>query len=263
MKKYYLIILSTIDEYIAYVLNFVMWRVRVILRLLVVYFLWSAIFSGNKTVFGYQQNEILTYILLTPLISSLITGSKSDIGSEIHQGNLANYLLRPLSVFKYWFTKDLADKLLNITFSLIELSVFVLLLKPDLYWQSNLQNLILFVLSLVLSLALYFFLNNSLGFLAFWTADYWGPRFLVLVIQEFLAGGIFPLDILPRPLFIFSLVTPFPYLSYFPLSIYLGKHDLIFISVGMGITCFWIFFFYQLSFRLWHRGLRKFSAEGR
>ena len=96
MKKYYLIILSTINEYLAYTLNFVMWRVRVILRLLVVYFLWSAIFFGNKTVFGYQQNEILTYILLIPLISSLIIGSKSDIGSEIHQGNLANYLLRQI-----------------------------------------------------------------------------------------------------------------------------------------------------------------------
>lgn len=263
MKKYYLIVQNTINEYLAYALNFVMWRTRVILRLLVVYFLWSAIFSQNKTVLGYQQNEILTYILLVPLISSIITGSKSDIGAEINHGNLSNYLLKPLSSFKYWFTKDLADKMLNICFSLVEIVFLYVLLKPDLFLQTDPLNIIFFAICLLLSMILFFFINNSLGFLAFWTTDYWGPRFLILVVQEFLAGGMFPLDILPKPLFTFSLVTPFPYLAYFPLSVYLGKHDWFFVAWGIIITIFWIIFFHQLSMLLWRRGLIKFSAEGR
>lgn len=264
MKKYLEIFKITWDEYMAYRLNFVMWRVRVVLRLLIIYFLWQAVFWQRQELFGYTKEQMLTYVLLTPLITSLITGSRSvDIGGEINQGDLTNHLLRPLSYFRYWWTRDLADKLLNFLFSIGEIIILYILLKPPVFIQTNLSWWILFSFSIVLSTFLYFFLNLILGFMAFWTPDFWGPRFLVTMIQEFLAGGIFPLDILPKFLFGLARLTPFPYLSFFPLSLYLGRPNPLDIVIGFVISLFWVLTLYYLMNTIWQKGLRVYSAEGR
>lgn len=96
-KKYFPIVKNTWSEYMVYRLNFVLWRVRNVLRLLTIYFLWTAIFKAREEVFGYQQKEILTYILIGQILSATVFSTRtSEVGSEINDGRLANFLLKPL-----------------------------------------------------------------------------------------------------------------------------------------------------------------------
>ncbi len=248
----------------TYRLNFIMWRLRVILRLLIVYFLWQAVFGARQELFGYSREQMLTYVLFTPLITSLITGSRSmDIGNEINQGDLSNHLLRPISYFRYWWTKDLADKAINLIFSIFELLILFLLLRPQIFLQTDLSVWLLFLLSIIFSTFLYFYLNVILAFVAFWTPDYWGPRFLVFMMQEFLTGGIFPLDILPKNIFSIILLTPFPYLTFFPLAIYLGKSEGLFQFGGLLISLVWAVILYKVMILIWQKGLKTYTADGR
>ncbi|MBI3385207.1 ABC-2 family transporter protein [Candidatus Gottesmanbacteria bacterium] len=264
MKKYYQIFSNTWQEYMTYRLNFVMWRVRVVLRLLIIYFLWQAVFGVRQELFGYSREQMLTYVLFTPLITSIITGSRSmDIGNEINQGDLSNYLLRPTSYFRYWWTKDLADKALNIIFSIFELIILFLVFRPPIFWQPDLFRWLLFLLAIAISTFLYFYLNVILAFVAFWTPDYWGPRFLIFMVQEFLTGGIFPLDILPKNIFNVILLTPFPYLTFFPLAIYLGKSEGIYQWGGLLISSIWAIIFFRVMILIWRKGLKTYTADGR
>src|SRR3990167_5333150 len=87
---------------LVYRLNFVMWRVRVVVQLLSVYFLWLAIFGQTENAFGYSRAEMLTYIILIGLIRSLVFSSRSiDAQEEISSGNLSNYLVKPVNYFNY------------------------------------------------------------------------------------------------------------------------------------------------------------------
>ncbi len=264
MNKYSLIAKNTWDEYMQYRLNFVMWRVRNVLRLIVVYFLWWAIFSTQNTILGYNQSQLLTYILATSIISSIVFSTKTqDIGSEINSGDLSNLLLKPVSVFKYWISRDVGDKLLNISFSIVEVIILTILLKPSIFIQTNFIFLFLMFLAISISLILYFFISLILSFFGFWTPDVWGPRFLFFITLEFFAGGLFPLDMLPKPLFTLLSLLPFNYLLFFPIKIYLGQLDYPSIFQGFVISILWVGILYKIVQKVWHKGLAVYGAYGR
>lgn len=268
MKKYWQVIKNTWAEYSVYRLNFLVWRLRSFISFAMIYFFWWAIFSGQEQIFSWQENQILTYILGVAFVRSIIFSSRTiDVGGEINQGNLTNYLLKPLSFLKFWFSRDLADKILNIIFTIFELTIFILILRPVIFWQANILYLILFILSLILATLLYFYINFFLGAIAFWTPEswsgIWAPRFVFTVILEFFAGIIFPLDILPKPIFNFLQLTPFPYFIYFPLKIYLGKITSLEILWGLVVCLFWIGAWSLIIDKMWRAGLKIYGAEGR
>ncbi len=271
MKKYLQIIKGTWAEYMMYRLNFVMWRVRMVMQILVVYFLWWAIFSqrqampaGRQEFFGYSQSMILTYILLSSLVRTLVLGTTTmDIGSVINQGNLSNFLLRPLHFFHYYIARDIGDKLLNFAFAVVEVTILYFLLRPPIFIQTNGITLLLFLAAIIMGTILYFFFSLIFGFLGFWTPDVWAPRFLSFVIMEFFAGGLFPLDILPKPIFFISQLLPFSYFLYFPLKVYLGQLTMMTILEGFVIGIAWVAGLTMFASLLWQKGLKVYTAEGR
>lgn len=271
MKQYLQIMKGTVGEYMMYRVNFLMWRLRMVMQILVTYFLWWAIFSqhkdlpaGRQELFGYTQSAILTYILLSSLLRTLILGTTTmDIGDIINSGKLSNYLVRPLNFFRYYIARDVADKGLNLFFAIFEVTFLIIILRPPIFFQTNPVWLLLTAIAVILGAALYFSFSFMLGFIGFWSPDIWAPRFLSFVIMEFFAGGLFPLDILPRPLFTLSQSLPFYYFLYFPLKIYLGQMALSAVWGGFAVGIIWILGFGYLLQLIWKKGLRMYAAEGR
>lgn len=262
-KKYVPVIRNTWSEYTVYRLNFVLWRVRSVLKFLTIYFLWSAIFKARSEVFGYQQQEILTYILLGQVLAATVFSTRThEVGAEINQGKLSNFLLKPLSYFRYWWARDVSDKMLNIGFSIIEIGLLILLLRPNLLIQAEPLTLLFFTLAIFFSAILYFYISFFLSLSGFWTADVWAPRFLFFVITDFLSGGLFPLDILPESIFNILRFLPFAFLQFFPLKIYLGQLAPVDVLTGLLITLVWIGVFYFSLNLVWHKGLRRYEAQG-
>jgi len=264
MNKYLLVAKNTWYETVAYRFNFVMWRIRVIFQLLTVYFLWLAIIPGNGDFLGYTKPLMLTYILGTSLIASIALASRSyGIGDEINNGNLSNFLIKPINYFLYWFSKDMGDKAMNILFSVLELTILFLLLHPPIFIQTNIFIIFLALISSAIALILYFFFNILLGLIGFWSPDVWSPRFIFIILVNFFAGSLFPLDILPKSVFYFLQALPFTYVLYFPLKIYLGQLSQIEIYTGLFISTIWALIMYWLVRTIWVKGLAFYTAYGR
>lgn len=264
MKKYFLVMKNTWDEVFTYRINFLMWRIRGVIILVSLYFIWLAVLPEKGELFGYSQSLMLTYILGTSFLSAIIFSSRSyAIGDEINQGNLSNYLIRPVNYFLYWFAKDVGDKAMNVVLSLMELTILFFLLHPPFFLQTNLFYLGLFVFSLVLAVILYFLFNLMMGFIGFWSNEVWAPRFIFFMISSFLAGGYFPLDILPKGVSFIFQTLPFGYLLFFPLKIYLGQLPLIEIGRGFAISVVWVLILFVLTKFIWRKGLRVYTAQGR
>lgn len=264
MKKYYIIVRNTWDETLTYRVSFVMWRVRNIIQLLTLYFLWLVVLPPGKSLLGYSHSLMLTYILGTSLIDSIVLSSRTyAVGEEINSGNLMNFLLRPINYFLYWFSKDIGDKAINICFSIVELSLIFIILRPPFFIQTNLFYILLFIFSVILSLFIYFFLNFLLGLIGFWSPEVWAPRFIFITLLGFLAGSLFPLDILPKTIYEVLRFLPFTYLLYFPLKIYLGQLSFPQIASGLLISAFWVFAIYFLVNAIWKKGLKSYTAYGR
>lgn len=264
MKSYYLVARNTWDEAVSYRLNFMVWRLRVVLQLLTSYFLWVTILPTGRHFGGYNQSMMLTYILGAAILSAFVLATRtSAVAEEITQGTLSNYLTRPLNYFLYYFSKDLGDKAMNIAFSIVELSIIVLLLRPPFFIQTNGITLFLFFLSVALAIAMNFFINLILSFIGFWSNEVWAPRFIFYILITFFAGGLFPLDILPKPIYFIFQLLPFPYLLYAPMKIYLGGLSVNEIIFSLAVAFIWTIGTWLIAKIIWQKGLKLYGAEGK
>lgn len=263
MKKYLLVSENSFHIYFAYRLSFLLWRMRSVLFVLINYYLWLAVSSQASSIFGYNQRQILTYILLTTVVAGIVFSTQtSRVAEEIRDGSLSSYLLRPVNYFLYNIFRDIPDKVMNIFFSIIEVLLLIFLLHPPFYMQSNLAQLFLFLFSLFFASIMYFEIMMILSFLGFWVHEVWAPRFLFFILVTFLAGNYFPLNIFPDPIFKIFEFLPFSYLIYFPIKIYLGLHASGEIMRSFFVMTLWIVLLYQIMVFLWKKGLRQYTAVG-
>lgn len=266
MQRHLIIFSASLQNEFVYRLNFILWRFRNVLRLLMTYFLWRGIFTNQSEVFGYGQGEILTYVFLILIVVSIVMSAPSgdNIGSEIANGDLSNYLVKPINYLRYWFTRDLASKALNLSFNALEVSVLWLWLRPDIKLPSDLLTWLGFMLSMVIAIGIYFFFSVGLRLIAFWTPEnIWPIAFLTYVLLETTSGAVFPLDILPQNIQTALQFTPFPYLIYYPIAIFLGKIqglEMLRILIQASI---WLFITYKVTFFVWQKGLKVYGAEGK
>lgn len=263
MSKYLTVFKTSWEIALVYRVNFVLWRIRSVLQLLLVYFIWWTVLQSQNQIFGYTKASLLTYIMVASLIRAIILPSTPmDVAKHINEGSIINFLVKPLGFIQFFFFRDLADKLFSIFLVAIELFILVLILRPPLIFQFNPEILTMFVLAVILGLLLYFAIAFTIGMLTFWVENVWGPMFLVMIILEGFGGGLFPIDILPKNIADILLLTPFPYFIYFPAKIYLGTLPLDQIIKGFTILSFWVLAFWYLMTRVLARGLRKYSAFG-
>lgn len=267
MKKYLSVFKISFAQEFAYRFNFIMWRVRNVMQVFLVFFLWSSVFTNSSTtVFGYDRGKILTYVFGILVIRAIVFSARTvDIADDIESGDLANYLVKPINYFKYWFTRDISSKALNLIFAFFETLLLYLILKPPFFLQTNPFYLLAFFVSLIFAVLLFFCILFLVNMIAFWYPEMgWAFQFLfIAIIGEFLSGSLFPLDIFPIAVQNIFYSLPFPYLVFFPLQIYIGKLSVPGVINGLAIALGWLIILLTLISIVWQKGLKKFAAEGR
>lgn len=265
--KYWSIFKTSIAQEFAYRLNFLFWRVRNIIQILIFFFLWDAVFLGKNTqIFGYNKPQIFTYAFVLIVVRALVFSIRSnDVAGQIANGELSNMLLKPVNYFKYWLTRDLVYKFLNLFFGTFEATILIIILKPNIYIQTNPVYLFGFAVSLLIAIFLYFIISMTTSFAPFWVPEVsWGAQFLVMiVISEFLSGASFPLDIFPGVVYKILMLTPFPYLIFAPIKIYLGSfgYSMMIQSIVVGLV--WCLLLWKMSLSIWRKGLKIYEGVGR
>lgn len=261
MQRYFQVFIVTIKEYFAYRLNFILWRLRMMLSTLITLFLWLGVFD-NRTTFGdYSKERLLSYILFSSLVATFVTSTRtSSLAYEIQSGGIMNLLLKPLSVFGYYASTDAADKLINVFFGLIEFSLIIFFFKISLVTP---QQIGLFLLFLMIAACISFSINLMLSFIGFWTPEVWAPRFLFMMLVTFISGAYFPLDLLPPLAYRILLFTPFPYLYFLPTKILIdGVQNQYFIQ-QLVCSLGWAVGLLYLANSVWKKGIKDFSFWGR
>jgi len=267
VRKYFQIFKISFEEEFAYRLNFILWRFRNVLQILFTYFLWSTVYADpTKQIFGYDRGGILTYVFGIIVVRALVLSARAmDISNDIATGDLSNYLIKPINYFKYWFSRDLASKALNFSFAIVEFILLFILLKPPFFLQTNFPILLAFLVSIILAILIYSLILFLISSIPFWIPEIgWGSHFLVtVVIVEALSGSIFPINIFPQLLQSIILATPFPYLIYFPVEVYLGNVTGWALVGGLMTAAAWVGILWFLLKIIWQKGLKAYQAFGR
>jgi len=263
MALYLQILSVTLAEYFAYRLNFILWRLRSFFGLVIRYYLWLAVYEHMSSIFGYSESQMLTYVLLSTIISGFVLSTRTpDIAGQTLNGDIINFLLKPFSFFGYFLTRDIVDKILNLIFSVVEILILYALLKPQLFISSNPSTWFFVVALALLGNIIAFNINVLISFIAFWSPEVWAPRFIFFILVMFFSGGFFPLDILPPFIYKLLLLTPFPYFYFIPTKIYLGHTHIELVAYTVA-TLVWTVLSSYIVLRVWKKGLRGYSFYGR
>lgn len=263
MKKYWSVFKISWQKQLEYRFNFLLGRLRNIIVLLLFYYVWHSLTYNTGEFAGWTSAELMTYVFGANILRSIIFGAQSrEAAQEINDGGFSIFLIKPVNHFLYVFFRELAERSVNFITAVAEVFIFSIILNIQFIRQLNWQILLIFTLSSLLALLLYFILSYFISMLAFWSREAMGPRFLFEWILEFASGAYFPLDILEKIFFVILQFLPFMYLIYLPMSIYLGKINLTEAWQSSGIQVFWILIISIIAWMAWHKGLKRYSGEG-
>ncbi len=260
--KYWMGFRLALSNELIYRANFLFGRARELIVFGALLFLFRTLPHG---IGAYNQPRLLTYTLAAAFVSSLIfVYGMNGISMEIADGDLTNYLLRPIHYFGFWAARLMANRLLLlISGTLAVLILFFLFRATPFFWQTNFWMITESFALLVGSLCILQLLDFIGGALSFWTDRAYGPRFLITVLVQFLSGAYVAIDLLPSWIQTVLNATPFPSLIYAPVKAYLGDLSAAGFWHALLTQCFWIVLLTLFLQLLWQRGVKSYEAYGR
>lgn len=267
MKKYWHVLNVGLQNNLTYRFNFLARSVFGLVPLIAILLLWRTIYSSKGPagmVGSYTLAEMISYYLLTTVVDALTAVNEDDwqIASDIKDGNISQFLLKPIDYLTYRLFLFLSGRLTYLTVAVVPLTIFILCLHQYFLLPPSWTTFGLFLFSVTLTALLQFFMSYAMAMLAFWVLEVSTFIFILFAFEYIASGHLFPLDILPRPLEQFLYLTPFPYQLYFPVSVYLGKAVQADLVRGLLVQSFWVAATYGLARLAWSRGIKKYSAVG-
>lgn len=227
------------------------------------YYFWRALLGQKSHFLGYSHEQMLSYVLAMNVLRSFVfTGRGWELVGEISSGRISSYLVRPISYHGYSLALDMAQKTVHVLASFLEVGFLIAVIGAPVYLPRALSSWVLFILAVGMSSLLFFFLEFMVSSLAFWTSESGGPLFCFELFLQFAAGTFFPLDVLPKALQKALALSPFPYMVFFPLNIYLERLSAAQAVRVLAIQGLWLAAFVWGATAVWRVGLQNYSAEG-
>jgi ABC-2 type transport system permease protein len=267
MKKYWHVLKVGIQNHLTYRFNFLARSLFGLIPLLAMLYVWRAIYAGkgaDSAVGAYSLAQMISYYLLVTIVDALtaVTDDDWQIATDIKDGNISQFLLKPINYLAYRLCIFSAGRLTYMAVVALPLGAFVVCFHRYFLLPADGWTCAAFVLSTVLTALLQFFMSYAMAMLAFWVLEVSTFIFILYAFEYIASGHMFPLDILPPALARILLLTPFPYQLYFPVSIYMGKTTGADLARGLALQAFWVLAAFAAARLAWRRGIKHYSAVG-
>lgn len=264
LGKYWTLYKMDVSTTLAYRFDFVVDRIRNILLLVLLYFIWFVLTNKSVNFAGFTQQELLTYVFGIHILRGWVFGGQTRrVAQEINNGTFSNWLIRPINPFFLHYFRELGERTVLLVTSLLEVAIFAYIVGAKFLLQADLSILSLWFISFIFAHILYYILSYIIHMFAFWSREAMGPRFLFEWILEFASGAFFPLVIIGGSLvgtIVYAL--PFRFLVYDPLMIYLYKMPVSDMYITLYNQMLWMIVVGICAYGVYRRGLRRYSGEG-
>jgi ABC-2 type transport system permease protein len=267
MKKYWHVIGIGIQNNLTYRVNYLARTLFSFIPLFAMLSLWRTIYAGKEqgsALGGYTQAQMIFYYLMVAVVDVLTAVNEDDwqIAADIREGNISQFLLKPIDYLWYRLCLFFSGRIAFISMACVPLAIFIFCFRDYVVLQASGVALPAFVISLVLTALLQFFISYTMAMLAFWLLEISTFIFILFALEYLASGHLFPLDLLPPVIGHALFFTPFPSMLYVPIAIYMGKIAGADVWLGLLVQSLWLLLAYALARFAWRRGIRKYAAFG-
>lgn len=228
--------------------------------------LFTTIYTINNatTLLSYTLAQMIWYFAAVNFVWMFIFNhTDARISNGILSGDIAMYLVQPISLLKRELAQTLSDRFCSIIFEFIPcLIIFSCIFFPD--FMSVFSSL-KFIFLVILAFNMLFLLNFIIGMTSFFIKSNLSLQALRGILISFTAGAFIPLEFFPDWLQNIFRLLPFQYLFYWPVQFFLNKeitqNNLFFLKV-ICIEFGWIVALYVFTVLYWKAAIKRFCSVG-
>ena len=232
--------------------------------LIVIYFLWRAIYASSPTdtVNGMTFYDTMIYLVLA---SALFNFMERFIvwfmGRDFQSGKIINDMIKPMGYQAYVFFYSAGGYVIAFCTTFLPTFIVVCLLTNGAIALS--VNLLYFVASVCMAVLINFCIDFFVGTICLYTQSVWGVNIMKEVVVALLSGAAIPLAFFPDALRVVVNYLPFQAIYNAPLQILINKtfetKDYLNMLVSQLI---WVVVMMVISRVFWHYSKRIITVNG-
>lgn len=252
---------------LAYKGAFYLWIFISLFSSFISYFLWMAVYgsSENATLGGLTQNEMIIYIFMVYVTSSMTMITISDwVSDDVVKGTVAMQLIKPIDYRLSLIAKAVGVMIYRFlapgVFVWIGLELYkVFVLKMEVI---SLQNFLFYILSCIMSFLISVLFDFCFGMVAFFTTYIFGMLMAKEAILSFLCGQLIPLSFFPEAIQRVFDFLPFSSMVYTPVMVYLGKYTGMDLAIVLLKQALWVVILYAFGSLIWKQVTKRLVVLG-
>lgn len=228
--------------------------------------IYESFYNSNISKAPMKLSQLSSYIWLQQAFLTLfmVFFLDNDIFDLISSGNVSYELCRPLDIYNIWFSKSCATRLSKVILRFFPILIVAVFLPAP--YKFNLPNsfttLCLFIVSMFLAFMVVVSYCMLIYIFTFYTISPVGVRMALVMIADFLAGGLIPLPFLPNSLTKIIYLLPFAAMQNAPFRIYIGEVSTTYAVYSIILQAFWTIVLISIGKIMLSHALKRVELQG-
>ncbi len=264
LKRYFSLTRAGMIESLQFRLATIVMIFGNLLYLVIVYFLWKAIYAsaGTDVVNGMTFSDTLIYLVLaTALFNFMEMYAVWEIGRSIQSGKIVLDLLKPMDYRRYLFWSYSGSFVMNFFTTFLPTFIVVSIVTHGAIHLGI--NLLFFAAAVVMAVLINYSIDFFVGTICLFTESIWGINIMKQVVVTLLSGATIPLAFFPDKLREIVSYMPFAAIYDIPLRILINEDTpLNEVAASLGFQLFWCVALTVLSRLFWKVSLRQITVNG-
>ena len=266
MRRYFALTRAGVMESLQYRLGTAVTLFANLIYLVLVYFLWKAIYAsaGTDVVNGMSFTDTMIYLILaTALFNFLEMFVVWDMSRSIQSGKIILDLLKPMNFRSYTFWSYSGSHVVLFCLTFVPTFIVVMIVTHGAIPMGI--NLLYFAVSTALALVVNFSIEMIVATICLYTESTWGINIVKETIVLLLSGASIPLAFFPGTLRKAVEFMPFRAVYDIPLTILLkknGSDTLSGLLPMLGIQVIWCVVLTIAGMLFWNYSVRKITVNG-
>lgn len=260
LVKYAAIGRVTLRNHFAYLYDFFLRSVFLVIIMYIFIQLWRVTYEGEGTslIAGYSYEQIIWYILFAESLTMAFPSLATRIEEEVKSGDVGYKLSRPFNYVGYHYVGYVTETAVRL---LVNLSVasaigIVMFGLPSFSW-----GWAGFALMSVGAVTVNFLLGMTIALCAFWVEETRGLEFVYNKLLFTIGGMLMPLELFPQALQDVCRWLPFQTVLYFPSKTAVRWDDVELLTM-LATQGLWIVVLTAVVGFVYRQGVSKVNVNG-
>ncbi len=264
LRRYRRLFKSSLIELLQFRVSLAVSFLGNIIYLVIIYFLWKAIYaSATSTVINGMtfQDTMIYLVLATGLHSFMEQYIVFAFGRDIQSGKIALDLVKPVRYRMYLFFSCIGTSVGNFFVIFIPTFLIVYIITGGAITLN--LNLLYFLASTLLSILIYYYIEFFVATICLYTMSIWGINTMRQIIVSFFSGATIPIAFFPHAFKKVVMCLPFQAIYNAPLTL-LIHHEKSTCECFeiLLIQLFWVITLCICTALFWNHSIKKITVNG-